>query len=93
MVCTRVTGGEAGDLSDVRLRGDATVTTVVCWKLDRLSRRLRDEVNLLAGWCECAQGRRGRLASQAQWRCRWHPGRCDARTVGNRCVTGEGLAE
>ena len=26
--------------------------TVVCWKLDRLSRRLRDGVNLLADWCE-----------------------------------------
>lgn len=28
------------------------VKTVVCWKLDRLSRRLRDGVNLLADWCE-----------------------------------------
>lgn len=31
---------------------DGTVKTVVCWKLDRLSRRLRDGVNLLAEWCE-----------------------------------------
>ena len=28
------------------------VGTVVVWKLDRLSRRLRDGVNLLADWCE-----------------------------------------
>ena len=31
---------------------DGKVSTVVCWKLDRLSRRLRDGVNLLADWCE-----------------------------------------
>ena len=29
-----------------------TVQTVVVWKLDRLSRRQRDGVNLLADWCE-----------------------------------------
>ena len=29
-----------------------TVKTVVVWKLDRLSRRQRDGVNLLAEWCE-----------------------------------------
>ncbi len=29
-----------------------TVKTVVCWKLDRLSRRLKDGVTLLADWCE-----------------------------------------
>src|SRR6267142_1003063 len=29
-----------------------TITMVVVWKLDRLSRRLRDGVNLLAEWCE-----------------------------------------
>lgn len=28
------------------------VKTVVVWKLDRLSRRLKDGVNLLADWCE-----------------------------------------
>lgn len=28
------------------------VKTVVIWKLDRLSRRLRDGVNVLADWCE-----------------------------------------
>lgn len=28
------------------------VSTVVIWKLDRLSRRLRDGVNVLADWCE-----------------------------------------
>jgi len=28
------------------------VRTVVLWKLDRLSRRLRDGVNVLADWCE-----------------------------------------
>ena len=31
---------------------DGKVKTVVCWKLDRLSRRLRDGVNLLSDWCE-----------------------------------------
>ena len=29
-----------------------TVTTVVVWKLDRISRGQRDGVNLLADWCE-----------------------------------------
>src|SRR5262249_21330785 len=29
-----------------------TVTTVVVWKLDRISTAQRDGVNLLAGWCE-----------------------------------------
>ena len=28
------------------------IKTVVVWKLDRLSRRLRDGLNLLADWCE-----------------------------------------
>ena len=31
---------------------EGRVKTVVVWKLDRLSRRLRDGVNLLADWCE-----------------------------------------
>ncbi len=31
---------------------NGTVKTVVVWKLDRLSRRLRDGINLLADWCE-----------------------------------------
>ena len=38
-----------------RLQADifsGRVKTVVCWKLDRLSRRLKDGVNLLADWCE-----------------------------------------
>jgi DNA invertase Pin-like site-specific DNA recombinase len=29
-----------------------TIKTVVVWKLDRISRRQLDGVNLLAGWCE-----------------------------------------
>jgi DNA invertase Pin-like site-specific DNA recombinase len=29
-----------------------TIRTVVVWKLDRLSRRQRDGINLLADWCE-----------------------------------------
>src|SRR5215831_8720746 len=29
-----------------------TITTVVVWKLDRISRRQREGVNLLAEWCE-----------------------------------------
>src|SRR5438094_8125394 len=29
-----------------------TITTVVVWKLDRISRRQREGVNLLADWCE-----------------------------------------
>jgi DNA invertase Pin-like site-specific DNA recombinase len=33
---------------------DGTVKTVVVWKLDRLSRRLRDGVNILADWCDKA---------------------------------------
>jgi DNA invertase Pin-like site-specific DNA recombinase len=38
-----------------RLQSDifhGRVKTVVVWKLDRLSRRLKDGVNLLADWCE-----------------------------------------
>ena len=31
---------------------DGTIKTVVLWKLDRLSRRQREGVNLLADWCE-----------------------------------------
>ena len=31
---------------------DGRIKTVVCWKLDRLSRRLKDGVNLLADWCD-----------------------------------------
>ena len=31
---------------------DGKVKSVIVWKLDRLSRRLRDGVNLLADWCE-----------------------------------------
>ena len=33
---------------------DGKVKTVVLWKLDRLSRRLKDGVNILASWCEKA---------------------------------------
>jgi DNA invertase Pin-like site-specific DNA recombinase len=29
-----------------------TITTVVVWKLDRISRRQREGINLLAEWCE-----------------------------------------
>jgi DNA invertase Pin-like site-specific DNA recombinase len=29
-----------------------TIRTVVVWKLDRISRRQREGVNLLADWCE-----------------------------------------
>ncbi|QDU98614.1 recombinase family protein [Lignipirellula cremea] len=32
--------------------GHGKVKTVVVWKLDRVSRRLKDGVNLLADWCE-----------------------------------------
>jgi len=38
-----------------RLQADifnGKIKTVVCWKLDRLSRRLKDGVTLLADWCE-----------------------------------------
>ncbi len=28
------------------------VKTVICWKLDRLSRSLRDGINVLADWCD-----------------------------------------
>jgi DNA invertase Pin-like site-specific DNA recombinase len=31
---------------------EGTIKAVVVWKLDRLSRRLRDGINLLADWCE-----------------------------------------
>ena len=29
-----------------------TIRTVVVWKLDRISRRQREGINLLAEWCE-----------------------------------------
>ena len=38
-----------------RLQADVfagKVSTVICWRLDRLARNLRDGVNLLADWCE-----------------------------------------
>lgn len=38
-----------------RLQGDifhGKVKVVILWKLDRMSRRLRDGVNILADWCE-----------------------------------------
>ena len=31
---------------------DGRVSTVVCWRLDRLARNLRDGVNVLANWCK-----------------------------------------
>jgi DNA invertase Pin-like site-specific DNA recombinase len=31
---------------------DGKIGTVIVWKLDRLSRRLRDGINVLADWCE-----------------------------------------
>ena len=31
---------------------DGKVKTIILWKLDRLSRRLLDGINLLAAWCE-----------------------------------------
>lgn len=31
---------------------NGTVKTIVVWKLDRISRRLRDGINLLADWCD-----------------------------------------
>jgi DNA invertase Pin-like site-specific DNA recombinase len=31
---------------------DGRVGTIIVWKLDRLSRRLRDGINVLADWCE-----------------------------------------
>lgn len=31
---------------------DGLVKTVVVWKLDRISRRQRDGINVLADWCE-----------------------------------------
>lgn len=31
---------------------DGVVKTVVVWKLDRISRRQRDGINVLADWCE-----------------------------------------
>lgn len=30
---------------------DGTVKTIVVWKLDRISRRLKDGINLLSDWC------------------------------------------
>ena len=31
---------------------DGKFKTVIVWKLDRISRRLKDGINLLAEWCE-----------------------------------------
>ena len=31
---------------------EGSIKTVVVWKLDRLSRRLKDGINTLANWCE-----------------------------------------
>jgi DNA invertase Pin-like site-specific DNA recombinase len=49
------TGDELARPAFRRLQADifaGTVRTVVVWKLDRLSRKLRDGLNTLADWCE-----------------------------------------
>lgn len=48
---------------------NGSVKTVVVWKLDRLSRRLRDGINLLAD-CRAGADRRGNV-----WRARQEEGR------------------
>jgi DNA invertase Pin-like site-specific DNA recombinase len=53
--CDKETGKTLHRPQFERLQKDifnGKVKTVVVWKLDRLSRRLRDGVNLLADWCE-----------------------------------------
>src|SRR4051812_2210936 len=38
-----------------RLQSDVfngEIKTIVCWKLDRLSRNLREGINVLADWCD-----------------------------------------
>jgi DNA invertase Pin-like site-specific DNA recombinase len=46
-----------------------TITTVVVWKLDRISRRQREGINLLAEWCDRGGARRGdHAAARPQWR-------------------------
>ena len=37
---------------DLHLLFDGKIKTVIVWKLDRISRRLKDGINLLAEWCE-----------------------------------------
>ena len=52
---TRNRARPCGDRSSSGSNGKSSsgkVGTVIVWKLDRLSRRLRDGVNLLADWCE-----------------------------------------
>lgn len=39
-----------GKLQEAIFNGE--VKTVVCWKLDRLSRSLRDGINVLCDWCD-----------------------------------------
>ena len=38
------------ELQDNIFKGE--IDTVVCWKLDRLSRSMRDGINVLADWCD-----------------------------------------
>ena len=40
------------DLTTILCALSGKIKTVVVWKLDRLSRRLRDGINVLADWCE-----------------------------------------
>lgn len=53
--CDHETGKTLARPSFERLQKDifhGLIKTVVVWKIDRLSRRLKDGVNLLADWCE-----------------------------------------
>ena len=51
----RATGNNLNRPAFERLQKDifnGEIKTVVCWKLDRLSRSLRDGINVLADWCD-----------------------------------------
>ncbi len=51
----RLSGSDTDRPAFQKLQDDifaGKVSTVVCWKLDRLSRNMRDGINILGDWCE-----------------------------------------
>ncbi|MHC4281110.1 MAG: recombinase family protein [Planctomycetota bacterium] len=51
----KLSGADTNRPGFARLQKDVfkgKVSTVLCWKLDRLSRSLKDGINILTDWCE-----------------------------------------
>ena len=80
---------------------DGTITTVVVWKLDRLSRRQHEGITLLADWCERdvrvvvvtqqidLRGAVGRMVASVLFRARGNRDGISSRTAGGRDCRGQ----